>query len=622
MAMCMHGIYLSRCTGVYLLLLFLLCLHPGFAVAQSFAINPSWVGTSASDTREARLGLASALASMVVEALPDWDGIFPGLGKTGPTASTLYSLLALQDYLAAEDSWKTNVTAKLDTWLSTQHDIFAGDQAKSNRTTSNAAQWGLAFIYIYRAYANQTYLELAENAFDQIYPYFFSVEDATSQHVPGNRNLSHFTEVSPSNNCYAPSEGGIFWLPEAPNSDESHTDSVGSFAVLAGLLYEATQNETYKDAGMLSTKFLTSWNLDDSGIIDNVQHLLNCDSPTATSSGTQGWFIHALAVWANITGDSSLNTQLRQAVSGSTITNEPWVHTNGSLASTDQSSSVSAIPWDENAILVRGLSETLRRCTDSADSDLVQYVRAFLNIQYNTLIFNSRGVGGNYSPNVLGPPPPNFGAINYTGNVFALDILNAGFDAVPRLSNGTTASSAQATPTATGKSTESSNAASSSPTGEIVGVAIGGVSGTAMIFLVIIWWRRRSGNAGGERDMKAGDVQRSSVVDPYTLTAPSATYTKGAPPFTSGIREANTAEDAVAPPSTEEQAHAVEASGDTGGVRREDISTFVRRLVNNLWHEHQVPLRRCRFCAAGVPGMRLPAISLYFVPVCSTSGIY
>ncbi|VDB89470.1 unnamed protein product [Peniophora sp. CBMAI 1063] len=567
---------------IYLTLLIIACREVG---AQDFSLNSSWINPGATDTRGDREALANAAAQVITQKMTT-SGTLDDIVNSQALAS-MYSVLALQDILTGNKSWMEAVTSNLRTRAS-QIDIFSNGTSGSLRTTTNAAQWSLAFYYAYEAYGDVSFLDLAKSGFDQIYPYFITSDDASTYHAPANRT---FVYNSTNGTCLSQGAGGIWWLPDVLDIDEIHTDTLGPFAVLSGYLYKATSNETYKAAGMLSTQYLgigLMW--DDSQLyVHTKSALYTCTYVAEPSPGPQGWYIQALAMWGNITSDASLTQRLRQLVSSSTR-NSLWTQDNGILVDPTPGRNDSDNIWDDKAILVRGLSDTLRRFPTS--TDLVPFIKAFLNVQYNELVNNAREPGGNvYSTALFGPPPASNAS---SGNILALDVLNAAFDMLPSTNNASAGATSSTAPTSSPSSQDASSSPASSKAGAIAGGVIGGAITMAVLLGALLWCRRRRHRVAQKTQTAAPDEQTTRhtnsqtmpevvSVEPYTLMSSSPSHSKLTPASSSGFLDV---------PSTYRRADSSSESAvdSAGGAELGDeevltVSAF-RRLLRHMVQEH------------------------------------
>ncbi|VDC01088.1 unnamed protein product [Peniophora sp. CBMAI 1063] len=446
----------------------------GVVAGQDLSVPSNWSGsTTSTDSRPVREAFANDAAKALVQNIAS-TGSLSNTTESQALAS-MYTVLAQQDLLSANTTWKDTVTANIKTWTG-QIDIFGNGTAGSKRTNSNGIQWALAYFYTYKAYGDSSFLTLAKNAFDTTYGSYITPPVAKAKEGGPGRNISFN-----ASGCFDSAAGGIFWLPDVPDNSQIQADTVGPFSVLAGLLYEETKNETYKTLGQQSAQFMGGLLLDEHDVELGVVDVGFCLFNTGRSPGLQGWYVYALSIWANITSDSDLTGKLRTAVSIAAHSTD-WTETDGILL--DTQTFISDAEFDDKAILVRALSETIRRFPTSGD--LVQFIKAFLNVQYNAATNNARS-GSSYAQALFGPPPATF---SNNGNLVALDVLNAAFDMIPK--NASSSSSSGSSPSGTSAPSQTSSTSSSTPVGAIAGGVVGGVAGLAALVGVVFLWRRRN----------------------------------------------------------------------------------------------------------------------------------
>ncbi|KZV74669.1 hypothetical protein PENSPDRAFT_681840 [Peniophora sp. CONT] len=469
------------------------CLLLGFSLrgqvnAQDLSIptNANWnISSPSSDTRMVREQYANAAAVALVGNIAA-NGSLSDTTESQALAS-MYTVLTLQDTLSGNSTWSHTILNNMKTWVR-NIDIYSNGTAGSLRTNSNGMQWALALYYAYKAYGDSDLLTIAKDAFDTTYGDYITPSVAAAKQSGPGRNIS-----ANSSKCFDQSAGGIFWLPDVHNNTQVQIDAVGPFVVLAGLLFEETGNATYQDLGLQSLQFMekTLWD-SPNGLARGVYDAYLCGANTGQSPEVQGWYIYAVSIFANITAGSdtgtTLTSQLREAVSTAGH-NTAWTQSNGVLKDTqDDVYALSDDEFDSKAILVRALSETLRR--SPSESDLVQFIEAFLTVQYNTVITMGRN-GASYASAPAGPPPTKF---SNEGNIMALDMLNAAF---AMASQDTTSPSPTSTsdPSPSSSQTSSQDRSSDSSSASHIGAIVGGVVGGILALCAVVgalFWRRRN----------------------------------------------------------------------------------------------------------------------------------
>jgi len=187
--------------------------------------------------------------------------------------------------------------------------------------------------------------------------------------------------------------------------------------------------DRYMNATETSLLFILQYLLSpDNSSVYNSFTLENCsaDSTTAPLSYNSGWLIEGMSVLANITQNSTLTMQLQSLVS-SMANNPNWTDPAGVLNEINVDSNPQVQTVELKSILVRGLTEAYNR--NRSDYGLIDYIGAFISIQYNTVLTNATSNQSNgYSASWLGPSTTSPPSGNFTtGNIMALDVLNAGF---------------------------------------------------------------------------------------------------------------------------------------------------------------------------------------------------
>ncbi|KZV73962.1 hypothetical protein PENSPDRAFT_749655 [Peniophora sp. CONT] len=453
--------------GVVLLLLFLLTSAcAGFA--HHLTVPADWVSTSSSDTRDVRGGYASGAAQALVDNLSDDGSLYDE--TDGQALASMYSALALQDVLTGNTTWEEPVSHGMRAWAR-QNDVYGNGTDGSLQTNSNSLQWALAYYYAYMAYSHTDFLMSAQDIWDAAYTDFITPEmitDPLQVPAPPDRD-STWLDAS---GCFDDStSGGVFLVPNVTHDSRIRMDTVGPFAALAGYLYNETQDDTYQVAGLQAINFLSGLTDPASGLQYGEVRIHTCENNTGSSPGYQGWHILPLSIWADITQDGKL-LQTLQSVVSDTVQPSTWVSSDGVLTDPDPDEALSDNSWDDKAILIRALSETLTRL-DGA-SDLQTLIQAFLTIQYSNLVQNAQS-GNFYSTALDGPPPQSYTS---DGNIVALDVLNAALNIPP--------GDAPTSPSAPSTQTSSSADDSGSIAGAVVGIVL------FAILLFCFWrWHRR-----------------------------------------------------------------------------------------------------------------------------------
>ncbi|KZV68909.1 hypothetical protein PENSPDRAFT_666106 [Peniophora sp. CONT] len=524
------------------------------AMAQNLTVPSSWDDTfDSSDTRAVREAYANGAAVALVNNITA-SGRLPDY-QDSQTLASMYNVLALQDILSGNVTWKATVLDNMRAWTE-GIDIYTDGTKGTQRTNSNAMQWALAFYYAYKAYGDTDFLLKAQSTLNTTYNDYIT-QDVVDGKASAGRNVSFGL-------CRSRALGGLFWLPDDPTNILIHTYAVGNGSAellggssftcsLAGLLYEETKHEIYRTMAGQTVAFMGGLNWDTSNSIEyDVYDLGLCDDTKGQAPGLQGWYIYALSIYASIVaGDNSaLVTQLRSAIFSAT--SPLWTLSNGVLygdesfecgcnlntdaSFADTKTNIDNGSFDDKAILIRGLSEALRRFSDS--EDLVRFIEAFLTVQYNAATKNVRN-GNSYSPDLDGAQAP--ASFSDSGNLVALDVLNAAFPIgytstfVCAISSVVLRSHSISSPSPTGSSSSSTPSSSSPspgtpsssqssspsalpkpsriPVGAIAGGIAGGIAGLAILAAVTFCWRYKHRRSGGPL-LEPFDGDK--FVDPYS----------------------------------------------------------------------------------------------------------
>ncbi|KZV73157.1 hypothetical protein PENSPDRAFT_733138, partial [Peniophora sp. CONT] len=388
--------------GCVLVTYFLSCTST--VTAQTLAIPQAWRDPISTMDRVSRVKLAyDAATPLATLDISDFGN--PDLPRLQYITS-VYALLALQDYYSGNSNWTKAGTSQLQAFMA-QH----GQWGPGAKLYSDRAYWGLALFYSYRTYKQDYLLRYAENAWGSVYDSaFITLNNATSG-SGGGRNIS-FLPPSDSS-CHSEAfAGGVFSNGDVLNDTSVNMQSVGSFMALSAYLFEETSTVMYQQAAQLSLDFIIKnlWN--GTIVYDNIT-LSSCTFTPNPFTLNQAWFIEGLAVWANVTRNSTLTTLLETAVPSITtfpawslengVVNETPVHSKRKVA--DTNSDISSGDQIAKGIYIRGLAEARMR---NPGTDLAHYIEAYLTVQFNSLLDNARAPGqsnGFYSESWVGPTP-------------------------------------------------------------------------------------------------------------------------------------------------------------------------------------------------------------------------
>ncbi|KAK7041628.1 hypothetical protein VNI00_009223 [Paramarasmius palmivorus] len=255
---------------------------------------------------------------------------------------------------------------------------------------------------------------------------------------------------------------------------------------LSAMLFEASSNETYKDAAIQSENFIRKQLYRNQGLILYQKNNQNCKVVTNDFAiQSAGFWIQGLSIWASISGDSSLtsllSTQILRlkesvlAVTTQTTTEMSWQREDGIQVNDN--------PPTWNSYLICGLRTAYIRL-NSSNTDLKSYIQGYIGVQYNALLdLATRDQSNIYTGSWAGPPSS---ALEKENQISASEVLISG---IPLLfaqnpTNPEPTPSDQP-PVDPGVRTTATSA------GPIAGGAIGGIVLIAAIVVVLIWYRRR-----------------------------------------------------------------------------------------------------------------------------------
>ncbi|KAG7100261.1 hypothetical protein E1B28_002034 [Marasmius oreades] len=284
--------------------------------------------------------------------------------------------------------------------------------------------------------------------------------------------------------------GGVFTTPD-PKDGELEAASTSAFLILSTLLAEVTSNATYIEAATQTLQFLRNFAYFPSsdGVDDQrmIFALDDSDHP-CHSNLLPHWYpitgdlIEGLSILGSIQNDTPTESLLQQTVNSSTLQRQGQ-RPDGIL---DNEVKETHYPTGD-PYLVRGLATAYRR--KRIDSGMTDYIKGFLNVQYEALLSNARLPGNLYGGSWIGPPDRKFSFRNQTyGAMVLVQAISLANDIS---SGGNYTSSNLPRPP---KSTHPNKI------GAIIGGVVGGVSFVAILLgvVVLLIRRRRRRNREGQ----------------------------------------------------------------------------------------------------------------------------
>ncbi|KAI0090053.1 hypothetical protein BDY19DRAFT_992295 [Irpex rosettiformis] len=395
---------------LHLLLLISLGFFLQLAEAQSFTVPSKWRKPTTTLSRQDRLTLVNGLLDTVHPALNTTTGMFQGLSV--PQTANMLCALSIGDRISNSTSSKDVVLQSLNTTFGRAPNIVT---LRSPQLNSDAAVWGLAAIYSYKAYNDQSSLRFAQSMWAQVNRYMVTTDDATAGSHPEK------TAAFPSTCNGASNAGAVFYIANNVNNTVVNSETVGTFLALSAYLYEQTQNVQYLSAAELSASFVTTVLYDGNAIRDGIT-LGTCDTVNDFWTSNSGVVIEGLSILASThsTYTSRLNSLISATIPYSRWTNvSDGIIIEGPTSAADANSNGATFGY--KAILVRGLYEAYSRIP--SNSTEASFIQSFITVQLNALTDLSSVTGSNlYSPKWEGPPPTQ---LLPWGQLAAVDVLNA-----------------------------------------------------------------------------------------------------------------------------------------------------------------------------------------------------
>jgi len=278
--------------------------------------------------------------------------------------------------------------------------------------------WAQAAVYAHKAYNDDELLNNAIATWNSVYQYVIT----EAQALNGKHPLKNFTLAGSCDG--ATMAGGVFWRPAA---DDKSINSIttGLYLTLSAYLAEITKDPKYKDASVLSAKWIEAHNIAPNKILLDSESAADCSRSPASWIFTYntGKFVEGLSVLYDVTADNSWN-QLMLEIVAAAVKNTAWQETNGIIKEgSDNTKNNDGIGF--KAIYIRGLLEVFRRTPENEKLRIL--LQSYIDVQYNALLDLAQSSNGNfYSANWQGPKPSSFTS---WGQLAALDVLVAAVEA-------------------------------------------------------------------------------------------------------------------------------------------------------------------------------------------------
>ncbi|KAK0445655.1 uncharacterized protein EV420DRAFT_1717411 [Desarmillaria tabescens] len=336
--------------------------------------------------------------------------------------------------------------------------------------------YGYAAARAYAIYQDQDFLDLAVISWTSARRFTLSQEQIAS-------GTTYVKEFNLSTSCQGATMAGGTYYITGPTDPIISNMATGFFLVVSALLAEVTSNQTYLDAAVESANFVQSHLLTPSG--DVKQYILSdlnssCTTSPRVDAPSTGIFVEGLVTLAYITRNVSTEALLRRTIFA-VATGTLWQGLDGIISTTDTGGHY--IVWALTALYER----------NKTASDLREYIKEYIGVQYNAVIEHATSGGSNiYGSPWTGPPSTSFSSDNQTVAISSL--LSA-----IQLVNDQASSKSSDNPTS---SAVPSSSASTSPlptknsTGVIVGSVVGGLAVVVIIIVGILLLRRKHRRKG------------------------------------------------------------------------------------------------------------------------------
>ncbi|KAF7335021.1 Glycoside hydrolase family 76 protein [Mycena venus] len=363
---------------------------------------------------------------------------------------------------------------------------YTSDSNIEKRSANAQVQDGLVYGYAaaraYAAYKDPIFLQYAIDSWSFASTFTLTEADTGAGQIP----VKNFTIQGL---CQGQTmAGGTFTSTDAENTEIDST-TTGLYAVLSGLLAEATSQPMYRQAAQQSINFLqthlyNSQNLVEESITSGGSK--NCTVQSSLVVWYTGFMIEAVAILASITDSENPATQalLDQTIQAA-ISSTIWLGVDGIFLGAGDLELPRAIAAAHN-----------RNVTTLRDD-----ARAFLTNQFNAVVNFATINGSNiYGSDWHGPPGTNLSAAPQTP---ALAVIVAAIQ-LGNVTDGS-GSATSALPSATASSIPATDKKKASPAGAIAGGVIGGVvlllGGVALLLFL-----RRRWYTGNARTMHPADL--------------------------------------------------------------------------------------------------------------------
>ncbi|ESK87722.1 glycoside hydrolase family 76 protein [Moniliophthora roreri MCA 2997] len=470
------------------ILVYFLAAYHGLASAQNseFVPNPAWQNPDITLSLEERVAIAKNAIEKTLSMMVDENGQLKLEDDNYGAAGRFFSQMAEFDMVTNQTIYKDQLFKFFPQVLSFQalnsRPGFVQGKSKCirlNRHQKHRAH-SIAATHAYTVYSDQAFLEWSELAWNGGESYTLSEDELRNGTIPG-KNISIHSICGDLTMA-----GGTFWM----NVDDSgyvNTLATASYLIATSLLAEVTRNQTYIDSATETEIFYFNHLRNVRGdVLDGID-ASTCTPRLEVFPAGAGVMIEGLAVLASVAQSDTIVQHLLEAVN-MTLSHREWHNADGVLVADSSIAATQASAEHVGQYVVRGLAAIYSRNT--AHSDLRNYIREYLEVQYNAVLDYARDPGDNvYAGSWTGPPSSYFSFENQTN---ALSLLIAG---IPLGNNTSKAADDNKT---------------DSKTREIAGGVVGGLVFIALLAGLAFLIRRR-------RQQQSFSETQAEHVQPFSL---------------------------------------------------------------------------------------------------------
>ncbi|KAF5352161.1 hypothetical protein D9758_009191 [Tetrapyrgos nigripes] len=398
-----------------------------FAFAQDFSIPTSWRNSSISRDYDERLSIARNAFDIMMLAIYHLNMEFDGIGLW--QSGNVFGSMANFDYIADSNVYEDIVDEGLRTSFNIyRYDVwsvstcllpvfFRADEVTCiHASTTTTSSGGLQALTTPTEHTNINHLLYAIAVWLHVSDYIVAPENVRT----GIHLKKEFT-LAPT--CDGVTMvGGVFWTVDALQM-EINSVTTSLYMTLSAFLAEATGDQQYIDAAVLSAQWILNQNINSDDILLDTVNGHDCQrgQPGDTVlTYNSGKYLEGLSVLADVTGNGFWRDVMVN-ITVATMKGAPWHGSDGIITEGgDPEENTDAVGF--KAILIRGLDEVYTR--SATNKPLQRLISRYVDVQYNALL-DLAGNDNVYSASWTGPPQ------NFTtwGQLAALDVMVASLNA-------------------------------------------------------------------------------------------------------------------------------------------------------------------------------------------------